>query len=510
MRGALNRRGVDDARLAERAVHRAAIGDLHQALGLFGVERPFQVNAAGDGELAVVSSAPVALDLDVFERPRLALRVEAECEGGAVSERSENPLERLGPEVFSFGRLLVGGELVRADDDVLSELGVRLDRNLGGVHWSAGLGVTVRACNLMLAISNVGVQQSDANPRQMLIVHLSDIHFRANDGDPLDPNAELRRELCGDLRRLRTELDRPFDALAISGDIAFSGKEQEFVVARSWIKTLCELIDCPSSGVMVAPGNHDVDRDVVTGSPELLAFQQEMRTSPLLGVDDRLARALRDATLGERVMSSLTEYSKFAHFYGCGCNRQQPWWEKHLSLERRRTVTFRGLNTVLISGPSDNQENGRLVLGTVQASLDRDLGHINIVIGHHPPSWLRDQDSAERMLAARAALQLFGHRHEQWIDQLNNSVRLFAGAVHPDRTEGNWVPRYNVIELALTTDEELRIRIWPRRWYPDEATFGPDNDSQLRVTRDLTHVLRPLVGRTGHSPGAQDERVLDG
>jgi 3',5'-cyclic AMP phosphodiesterase CpdA len=72
---------------------------------------------------------------------------------------------------------------------------------------------------------------TDATP--IRILHLSDFHLREKtrwDSDPvLDGLAET-------IRRIVAEGPKP-GVVAITGDIAFSGKAAEYEVARRWITT---------------------------------------------------------------------------------------------------------------------------------------------------------------------------------------------------------------------------------------------------------------------------------
>jgi 3',5'-cyclic AMP phosphodiesterase CpdA len=69
---------------------------------------------------------------------------------------------------------------------------------------------------------------------QMLLIHLSDIHFIASEaGEPDDPNGGLRSDLLEDVRHMRATIGRPADRILISGDIAFSGQEAEYDFAYS-------------------------------------------------------------------------------------------------------------------------------------------------------------------------------------------------------------------------------------------------------------------------------------
>ena len=102
-------------------------------------------------------------------------------------------------------------------------------------------------------------------------------------------------------------------------------------------------------------------------------------------------------------------------------------------------------------------------------------------LAHHPPSWLRDGDHVEELLSNRARLQLWGHRHSQRARYMDGNVHIYAGAVHPQRNELDWEPRYNIIRIEIEDGEaqatvtlDGRVwnstgwKVWPgprRRWF---------------------------------------------
>ena len=96
----------------------------------------------------------------------------------------------------------------------------------------------------------------------VLIVHLSDIHFKRADFTTVhDPNFFLRSEILRDLRISKGKLG-PADLVIVSGDIAFAGQTDEFEFATEWLKEACDACGADFRNVFVVPGNHDVDRKV--------------------------------------------------------------------------------------------------------------------------------------------------------------------------------------------------------------------------------------------------------
>jgi len=94
-------------------------------------------------------------------------------------------------------------------------------------------------------------------------------------------------------------------------------------------------------------------------------------------------------------------------------------------------------------------------------------------------------------------VQLYGHRHNQTLQRINESVRLVAGAVHPRREEGVYEPRYNFLRLSVVDEggPTLTVDVHPRKW--EGTSFAPDYDANTgeefhRYELEIDEVDRPL------------------
>lgn len=103
------------------------------------------------------------------------------------------------------------------------------------------------------------------------ILQISDIHFHAFQGDDEDEYRNMRQKFLEDLDYVREHI-APIDTILICGDIAFSGKKEEYDVARGFIKeVLIKLTkDGKQPNVFTVPGNHDKDRSVYEETRYLL------------------------------------------------------------------------------------------------------------------------------------------------------------------------------------------------------------------------------------------------
>lgn len=322
---------------------------------------------------------------------------------------------------------------------------------------------------------------SEAAP-DLVFVHLSDIHFRqGRTGDAHDLDEEVRNELEIDLRAVQSKLLGRIDGIIVTGDIAFAGKADEFKVAASWLTRVRELVDCPTNGVLVTPGNHDVDRDLITDPVRDL--HRKIRDCVPARRDEVVSAILRDAGSSDLLLKGLGAYNEFAAEFSCSISAGNPFWEKDFPLKEGSVLRIRGITTALISGPDDHEITHRMAYGGAQRRFLRRDGVFHAVVGHHPPSWCLDGEEAERAFQLRSSFQLFGHKHDQWLTRMGRSVRLIAGAVHPERNETNWEPRYSLLAITLRPDG-LHIRMYPRRWSREESTFIPDFNGEGHDYRD--------------------------
>jgi len=327
-----------------------------------------------------------------------------------------------------------------------------------------------------------------------VFIHISDIHFRGGAvGDVHDPDNELRNELEFDLRRLGTMVSK-LDGLIISGDIAFSGKPEEYEYARSWIESIRELMGCGNEDVMLTPGNHDIDRSAVPAGGEVERLQRGVREAGSLDEKDgALAEILRDRNQGEALFRPLTAYNVLASAYSCQVSASLPYWERDYTLTDGTTLRLRGLTTSLFSSPNDDQQARQMFYGNAQRQFKRENNVRYAIVGHHPPSWTLEGDAADRKFQTRTCLQLFGHEHDQWCMAGGSSVRLIAGALHPDRREVGWQPRYAAVAVSVRDESHLALRVYPRRWSTEEMQFIPDGNSRLEGYRDFLVQVEPRV-----------------
>jgi hypothetical protein len=329
-------------------------------------------------------------------------------------------------------------------------------------------------------------------------VHLSDIHFnRRSDGVGFDPDEDLRNEILRDLKSLVKALG-PIHAVFVSGDIAYAGKAAEYESASKWLDQVCEVCGCPLDAAYVSPGNHDVDHDIIRANPLLQDAQDGVRSKPTdTARESHLRRRLEEPEAGKLLYTPLQQFNEFAGRYGCSFypDRESYAWESDLQLNDGSILRIKGLNSTLLSGPSDSE--GALFLGSRATTLSRKDGVEYLTICHHPPNWLVDRKAAADALNDRARIQLFGHEHDLRIDPGRDNVKIFAGAVNPHRDEPGWCPGYNVIEVWIENTEDaakeplrkMIVNIHAREWQQRPTQFREHKDRDGKLTHRVEFEL---------------------
>lgn len=313
-------------------------------------------------------------------------------------------------------------------------------------------------------------------------VHLSDIHFNKKAATfGFDPDRELRRWVQRDIAERTKELG-PANAILVSGDIAYAGKREEFEDAARWLDEVCDAAGCGREAVLMCPGNHDVDRAVIERNQLIQDGHEAIRKGPeFYDRDIALTRRLTQPEARALFYSSIAEYNSFAARYQSSffADEHTFVWEHDFTLNDGSTLRVRGLNTALLSGLADVE--GSLFLGTRAWTLPRHDGIEYLVMAHHPPKWLADQEESERAFDASAKIHLFGHEHNQRVQPGRDWIKLYAGSINPHRAEPNWRPGYNILEVSVDegTSRRLKVEVNAREWQ--------GNPPQFRSVEDVGH-----------------------
>lgn len=306
-------------------------------------------------------------------------------------------------------------------------------------------------------------------------LHLSDIHFRKTSGGPFDVDVDLRNQLINDVKVFVADHDSP-DAILVSGDVAFSGDESEYQTAKEWLEEICTVVGRDLSIVWCVPGNHDVDQRRVKESSLLAELQAGLRSAGARGIDEKLEKHMGDSRARDMLFESIEEYNRFARIFACEIGPDNPTWRSDFVLDDGSALCVNGMNTAMVSNHLDNTVK-TVVLGRYQIPQERE-GVVNLMLCHHPPDWWSDDEQLGHDLRKRCAIQLFGHKHTHHLERIDDTIVVSSGAVHPERQEDGWEPRYNWLHVELAgvnVNRTLRVTVFPRVWH--DAKFIADSNS---------------------------------
>ena len=313
---------------------------------------------------------------------------------------------------------------------------------------------------------------NDTKNNSLLFLHLSDIHFhKRRSGTAIDIDEDLRHQLERDSQTVVRELGS-VTAILVNGDIAFSGNDAEYETASGWLQTIAEKVDCRPPIILTVPGNHDVDRGAYENNLSLQMYQKNLRACSPQTLDSELTNYLTYPDAQTMLFEPLKNYNQFAAQYGCEINHKNLYWDRELTLGHNIAVRIRGVNSVLASNANDDSDPRKLCLGLRSVQVREEDHLIQLLLSHHPPDWLIDNDEVTSHLEARVHVQMFGHKHVQRVNAVNGKIRLAAGAVHPSRKEAGWMPRYNFLEFEALSAQRVRLRIYSRVWR--ETGFAAD------------------------------------
>jgi len=306
-------------------------------------------------------------------------------------------------------------------------------------------------------------------------VHVSDIHFGQEkaETDEVIYNDDARDQLIQDASDLvKKHASGQAAGVIVTGDIAYSGRRDEYTRAAEWLDRLTASIGCKNTAVQVVPGNHDIDLKAISSGCKWMLEEIDKDGIP------KLNNFLLNDLDREVLYGRFTGYRPFAEGYNCPLDRTGKYASyKSFEMAPGRTLRFIGLNSALVCSGKDSE--GHLLLGARQHVLPRTPGEELVVLSHHPLHWFRDSADAKRYIESRARVFITGHEHNPSMKmekpvEGGDLMMLAAGATTPPK-EDDYTYTYNLITFDWHAETEgLEVTIRPRSWNSRETAFEED------------------------------------
>jgi predicted MPP superfamily phosphohydrolase len=305
-------------------------------------------------------------------------------------------------------------------------------------------------------------------------LHISDFHLKKGASYDRDRVlGSLIRSIPALLRRVGA-----IDFVVASGDIAFSGRKEEYDEATPFFDGVLQALQLEKSRLFVIPGNHDVDRTHNNALSRTLDTPQ-VADAYFSGESDLPHLALRQSA-----------YSKWYDEYFSGVRK----FAKRSSVCAKETLQIGDceieislINSAIFS--ADDNDHGKLLIGrrSVESAYAASLTNakaLRLTIIHHPLSWISMVESAnvKATLRDNSDLILSGHLHETDIEQaqgvIGSALHLSAGASYQG---SKWPNTALICSFDGTSVDALPIQFVDRprdTWtidpsiFPEESSFS--------------------------------------
>lgn len=344
-----------------------------------------------------------------------------------------------------------------------------------------------------------------------IFVHVSDIHFGQERDHVVHIHDDVKKELVTDAAEVVAYLSSgAARGILVTGDIAFSGKAEQYEAAGQWLDSLAEGIGCPTHRVQMVPGNHDIDRDKLSvGGSKLLDFIRA-------GGPAEYEKVISNENDRTTLFSRFEEYGRFCIGYNCGLDEEAKYATNlRIEVGPNRWIRFVRLNSSLLCHGEERDDQPELVMGERQFVIPRNAGEENVVLAHHPLNWYKDAESVRHYVRSRARVFISGHEHDPkvTIDAVEKDcdvLMLAAGAAVPFRSNDKYTYTYSIIEFDWDRDtDNLVVTVHPRAWNPAKTCFEADN-KRLGGKASRFTLGSPSFKKVGSIPAARETDVIGG
>lgn len=236
----------------------------------------------------------------------------------------------------------------------------------------------------------------------LAILHLSDIHFKSHD----NPVADRADRIVAALRGADAAIEACL--IAVSGDVAFSGQQDEYAVARTFF-------DQVRTAVASVPGIRDVAEVYIPGNHDC-AFPANGVARTIL-LDTALARPSVLEEDDSVAVECLTVQDEFFAFLPAQTG-EAPRVESAARLRYDHTfdlagqrVVARCYNTAWMS--RRHERPGSLLAPTWLPSDDPGATDLVVTLFHHPYGWLQPENAKDlkTRVERTSDIVLTGHEH---------------------------------------------------------------------------------------------------
>jgi len=349
------------------------------------------------------------------------------------------------------------------------------------------------------------------------LVHLSDFHLKSSTQAETDA---ILNSLATDLKGRVESLDLPTPHIALSGDLAYGGREEEYAIVDNFLGTLTDAIHGRS--FTFCGGNHDVNWALL--APLATDLMNEM-VEKKGGVTSTETRFAVDADK-ELMRAGMGPYYAFLTKHGAE-SKPDLYYVRSLSVANLK-LNLISLNSAYLFSRKYYYHGyvGHKQLSSAEAELaNQKEPNFNITLVHHPLEAIvpSAQEDTKRRLFAFSDIILNGHVHSPRVS-VEYTARMLgrtregpppviscARCVFDEANDPTVSSGYSIIGIDFEYEHVTTIKVWEVEfdkqkgsWYYDEKkqtypmvvkVSSGSGDSLDRVGPKVTDAERDLLGR---------------
>jgi predicted MPP superfamily phosphohydrolase len=242
-----------------------------------------------------------------------------------------------------------------------------------------------------------------SDPDVLRWLHVTDLHFGKNDESQRTAITSLVATI------LKFSDEKPFDLVLLTGDLAYSGKREEYdALHKEFIDPLrASPLFCHAQ-FHAAPGNHDLNCDI--GYPPVWNSIGTTRQEKFFHLDEsgRNTRATRAAAFQE-----YKEFTARANVFSVDPTLY-PAAANYVLGKSRKFAVISTVTAFFSDKEVNDRQKAPAPVHPIRTLIQQvPLDVVKIVIGHHPGDWFT-QDSDRQLhsvLVDGQAIYLHGHEH---------------------------------------------------------------------------------------------------
>lgn len=284
---------------------------------------------------------------------------------------------------------------------------------------------------------------------ELLIVHLTDIHISKS--EDLDVLLRRTESIGGAICNHITDPVNTEVLLCITGDLVYSGKDNQYTIASKVLEDIYEIIDKRFVNIHIqsvfVPGNHDCDFSSSTAS-----VRDALLSSPELDITDT-SQFEMCTSIQKSFFDFSNEWKK--NFKAMSCEKDKILTINELNLVKENIhIKFHCINTSWCSKIHEEKGGMKMVIADLP---DKESEDIVITMMHHDAEWLdwAAKDVWNQYHKKYSDIILVGHDHVAEYVQRTNYDKSTNGFIKGNQLYDTNNPNqsgFNILKIVTDTE----------------------------------------------------------